>query len=241
MDVFVDAAMSFIGRCDQHVTLATLTDDFSKVLKQFGFDYFMMTRLPALGESAEPYIIAHTWPDVWLNRYREQNYFWHDPVSAFSLSQARPFTWSEARSGSPDTRVARQLASEARSSGLKDGFGFPLGDPASIQSVVSLGSDQLVDLPPLARILLEESCRRAQFRAVELHDKVAKRFTALTAREREVLRWIANGKSFADTAQILSISPRSVETHVMHARVKLNAQNVAHAVGKAVKAREIIL
>ena len=61
MGELVDVAMAFIGRCEQHARLRGLMDDFSKTLSLFGFSHFMMTRLPALNEDAEPYIIYHSW------------------------------------------------------------------------------------------------------------------------------------------------------------------------------------
>lgn len=241
MGQLVDVAMDFIARCERHDSLRDLIPDFSATLKAFGFNYFMMTRLPAIGEDAEPYIIAHTWPAEWLVRYREGKYFWHDPVSAFALTRARPFTWSEARDGSRQTRMADQIASEASSLGLTDGIGFPMGDASSVQAVVSLAADRPVDLNPVDRRLLHMVCLYAEMRAVELYDKATMIFGQLTEREREVLRWVANGKSAADTGEILSVSERTIKAHLDHSRKKLNATTTTHAVARAIKSRQIIL
>jgi len=56
---------------------------------------------------------------------------------------------------------------------------------------------------------------------------------ALTAREREVLTWAAQGKSAQDIAEILGISKRTVEEHTHSACRKLNAANRTHAVAVA--------
>jgi LuxR family quorum sensing-dependent transcriptional regulator len=241
MGQLVDVAMDFIARCERHESLRDLIPDFSATLKAFGFNYFMMTRLPALGEDAEPYIIAHTWPADWLARYREGKYFWHDPVSAFSLTRARPFSWGEARKASRRTRIAGKIASEASSLGLIDGIGFPMGDPSSVQAVVSLAADHLVDLDPLSRNMLHLVCLNAEMRAVELYDKATLVFSKLTDREREVLRWIANGKVSEDVSEIIGVSRRTVEQHLLHTRQKLNAATTVHAVARAIKSRQIIL
>lgn len=241
MHEHVDCTIAFLERCDHHLSVTSLIADFSSVLSAFGFKYFMMTRLPATGEDAEPYVLAHSWPVEWLNRYRERNYFWHDPVSAFSLSNAKPFSWKEARLASRRTATNRQLASEASSLGLADGIGFPMGDPRSVQAVVSLASNHPVDLAAVSRHMLHLACLHAELRAVELHEAKAMKFGQLTEREREVLRWIANGKSYDDTGQILSISERTVKEHLAHSRQKLNASTTTHAVAKAMKGRQIIL
>lgn len=241
MGQLVDVAMAFIERCERHTLLRALMDDFSSTIAMFGFDRFMMTRLPALNEDAEPYVIYHTWPVEWLDQYREQAYFWHDPVSLHAFTQTRPFTWKEARRLHRRTRVSLRLASEASSTGLVDGMGFPMGDPSCVQAVVSLAAEQAVDLDRLGREMLHLTCLHAEQRAVEIYDNTPAIFGRLREREREVLKWIANGKSMADVADILGISDRTVREHVDHARAVLNATTATHAVAKAIKSRQIIL
>lgn len=241
MGALVDVAMAFIERCERHRLLRGLMDDFSATVRQFGFNHFMMTRLPALNEDAEPYVIYHSWPVEWLDRYRDQAYFWHDPVSLHSFLQVRPFSWQEARKSHRRTRVSLQLASEASSLGLVDGIGFPMGDPACVQAVVSLAADRPVDLDLLSREMLHLVCIHAELRAVEIFDNTPAIFGRIGEREREILKWIANGKTMADVAQILNISERTVREHVDHARSALNATTPTHAVAKAIKSRQIIL
>jgi transcriptional regulator EpsA len=61
----------------------------------------------------------------------------------------------------------------------------------------------------------------------------------LTAREREVLRWIYLGKGNAEVGTILHISSLTVKNHVQKILRKLNVANRAQAVGKALEARLI--
>ena len=52
----------------------------------------------------------------------------------------------------------------------------------------------------------------------------------LTAREIEVLRWTADGKTSGDVGQIMNISERTVNFHVNNAVEKLGAANKTAAV-----------
>jgi LuxR family transcriptional regulator, quorum-sensing system regulator BjaR1 len=61
----------------------------------------------------------------------------------------------------------------------------------------------------------------------------------LTPREREVLEWVARGKSALDVADILDITKRTVDEHVQSAVRKLNAENRTHAVAIAMRERII--
>jgi len=58
----------------------------------------------------------------------------------------------------------------------------------------------------------------------------------LTARERDVLRWLANGKTDRDIAQILAISPRTVHKHLQRIYEKLGVENRTAAVMRALGA-----
>jgi DNA-binding response OmpR family regulator len=64
---------------------------------------------------------------------------------------------------------------------------------------------------------------------------VLKRKLALTQRESEVLMWIARGKSNRDIAEILSLSPRTVNKHLEQIYAKLGVENRASAAALAVR------
>lgn len=55
----------------------------------------------------------------------------------------------------------------------------------------------------------------------------------LAAREREVLAWLAQGKSGPETAIILDISICTVRIHIQNIKRKLDASNIPHAITKA--------
>jgi DNA-binding CsgD family transcriptional regulator len=57
----------------------------------------------------------------------------------------------------------------------------------------------------------------------------------LTAREREVLDWVAAGKTNRDIAAILGASPRTVEKHLERIYEKLGVETRTAAVMRAIK------
>jgi DNA-binding CsgD family transcriptional regulator len=64
---------------------------------------------------------------------------------------------------------------------------------------------------------------------------VLKRKLQLTQRESEVLMWIARGKSNRDIAEILGLSPRTVNKHLEQIYAKLGVENRASAATLAVR------
>jgi DNA-binding NarL/FixJ family response regulator len=62
----------------------------------------------------------------------------------------------------------------------------------------------------------------------------------LTSREGEVLSWLSKGKTNRDIAQILGLSPRTVDKHLEQIYSKLGVENRTAAVTIAVKTRNLM-
>jgi DNA-binding CsgD family transcriptional regulator len=60
---------------------------------------------------------------------------------------------------------------------------------------------------------------------------------ALTARESEVLEWVAAGKSDAQIGAILNISPRTVGKHLQHLYEKLGVESRTAAAMRVARRR----
>jgi len=57
----------------------------------------------------------------------------------------------------------------------------------------------------------------------------------LTEREREVVSWVATGRSNDEIARALLVSPETVRTHVSRAMLKLHARDRAQLVVFAIR------
>ncbi len=63
----------------------------------------------------------------------------------------------------------------------------------------------------------------------------------LTARQREVLEWVADGKTIQDTAVIMGLNPATVEKHLRLARECLDVDTTAQAILKASSQNQFFL
>ena len=64
-------------------------------------------------------------------------------------------------------------------------------------------------------------------------------FKGLSAREIEVLKWMAAGKTNWEIARIIGVTERTVEFHVSQALRRLNAVTRTQAVAEAFRAKVI--
>lgn len=63
----------------------------------------------------------------------------------------------------------------------------------------------------------------------------------LTKRQREVLEWVADGKTIQDTATIMGLNPATVEKHLRLAREALDVDTTAQAILKASSQNQFFL
>lgn len=74
-------------------------------------------------------------------------------------------------------------------------------------------------------------CTVAHLKMIGLPYSGARR--PLTARQREALEWVGDGKTMQDIAQIMGLTAATVEKHLRLARVALDVETTAQAVLKA--------
>ena len=106
-------------------------------------------------------------------------------------------------------------------------------EPDLLRAVLTVAQGQSFFSPTIARSLTEEYMRR--LRETDAQDSYA----LLTAREREVLQLLAEGKSTKEAAALLNVSPHTAETHRNNLMQKLGLHNTAEIVLYAVRKKII--
>ena len=177
-----------------------------------------------------------TYPESWTRHYRERDLGRIDPTLIHARRSIAPVDWRRL----PRCEVSDRVFREAREFGISNhGMTVPVRGPFGDIGMLSVTSRMgEAEWNRLIRRIVGD----LQSAAVHLHDTVmrsdplgkALRQPQLSAREREVLQWIAAGKTYRDVGEILSISDRTVEVHLRSAREKLHSLTTAQAVARAV-------
>jgi DNA-binding response OmpR family regulator/DNA-binding CsgD family transcriptional regulator len=113
--------------------------------------------------------------------------------------------------------------------GSRGRAGFSAEQPLEVLRSGKMG----LHLSYLGELGQDEILFRVTPSSKEPDDEVLKRHFTLTAREAEVLVWIAKGKSNRDIGDILGLSSRTVNKHLEQIYVKLGVENRASAAVKA--------
>lgn len=116
----------------------------------------------------------------------------------------------------------------------------PLADWVARNLTAGPAAEPLVLVSARGRLTLSLSASRRSGETLLLLQETAPLATAygLTPREADVLRWLAKGKTNRDIAEILGMSPRTVNKHLEHIYVKLGVETRAAAAALAVRQGE---
>jgi LuxR family transcriptional regulator/LuxR family quorum-sensing system transcriptional regulator CciR len=165
-----------------------------------------LTKLPSR-------VVTDGFPAAWVCQYLETNLCLVDPIPEIAAISARPFRWSEAGSLATLTRKGEAYLETLFQSGLGDGLAMQVHGPGLRNAYVGFGfGGNDPGLSEADVLELRAAAQIAHLRYCELTDDNKPVRDMLTSREREVLRWIARGKSNSVIAEILEVSPHTVDT-----------------------------
>jgi DNA-binding NarL/FixJ family response regulator len=120
--------------------------------------------------------------------------------------------------------LLKVLKAGARGYLLKDSAEFDL-----IQAIRALCAGKAFFSPAISKVLADDYLRQIRQRGVE------DPYELLTTRERELLQLVAELKSTKDIANLLGLSPHTVDTHRGNIMQKLNVHSIPELIVYAVR------
>ncbi len=193
--------------------------------RTLGFDYCAHGLRVPLPVSNPRVFMVNNYPEEWQKQYVREQYITIDPTVAHGMRSLMPLVWSQEVFSD-----CRSFWEEARSHGLRNGWAQSCHDARGNAGLLTLARshddisrDELrahsLQMSWLAHAVHEGMVRLVAGRLVPDADK------ELSARETEVLRWTADGKTSADVSDIMHISERTVNFHLNNAMAKLGVCN----------------
>jgi LuxR family quorum sensing-dependent transcriptional regulator len=242
-DEYGKRTLDFVERIGKLKDFQEICREIQTELEWFGLTCVTAWSLPGPGRPHDEGVIYNSRPQDYIEHYKRENYVVRDPVITELRHNMQTFSWQDIKRDRRLSRDERRIIEEGREFGVNDGLIIPI---VTLSGSISLFSPcgQDPDLSPRARSALEiigiysqQALKRALIR--EQRDQAA--HTPLTPREREIMQWVAVGKSDDEIAEILTISAATVTSHVENAKRKLDAFRRTYAVVQAIRFGEITL
>lgn len=234
--------LEFLSRIQTTKSRDELTEVVRGVAERFGFSALAISHYrPERGGGQTLEFLLHHLPDRFAQRFVAENYGRTNPISRRAQQSDQPFYWHEVSYDAAAEPEAHRVMQEAAAAGLTDGFCVPVHMPHGERGLVSFLCGGTASLSPDDQLALQAVAFAAHSQILYLARPEASQAPRLTAREREVLKWTAAGKTADATAEILSISVRTVEYHLLNAARKLNTANRTHTVVEALRSRQLSL
>ncbi|MEM7805580.1 MAG: LuxR family transcriptional regulator [Pseudomonadota bacterium] len=211
-----------LQQADQFPELRKIYVDF---LSGVGVRMMSYHHLPPLGaEDYDPHIavMAHGFPDSWVQRYVDESLYDIDPIPQHAAKSALPFKWSEARHFQDLTDDNRRYLDLLDAAALGDGLAIPVFGPHGRNGYAGYGfGTPTLEIGNTEIALLRWAAQIGHLAYCDLLMAHPKDACHLSPRECEVMAWAARGKSNAVIAEILGVSRHTVDTHVRRVFNKL--------------------
>lgn len=175
------------------------------------------------GEAPGHYIMAVGFSEDWVQHYVEDDLTQVDPIPELTRSLLRPFYWRDVEDLTPLTGPQRAYLQEMENAHVGDGLAFQVFGPGMRNGYVGLGMHEGATRWDQTQAMEFQTVGQAAHRFYCELSPAAADLTVLSPREKEILRWMARGKSNNDIATILALSRHTVDTMVRRIFAKLDA------------------
>jgi LuxR family transcriptional regulator, quorum-sensing system regulator BjaR1 len=227
-------AFEFVDRVERLSSVDEVMRALEGILAQFGFEAIMLAGLAE--RHFQGSVLAAHWPSEFLDLYTKQNYIMFDPIARLARRSQMPFQWDKSSYAHEQDPRVFEVMRRAADFRIARGFVVPIHGRVSGPAVVSMSGVRL-DVPPASKPAIHLIALYAFDRVCRLCPSPRLPKPRITAREREVLVWVTQGKSAWQIGEILNIAKRTVDEHVQTACRKLGAANRTQAVAIALRER----
>ncbi|XTZ40505.1 transcriptional regulator SdiA [Salmonella enterica] len=207
--------------------MLTAQDVYSELQRQtelLEFDYYSLCVRHPVPFTRPKLSVETTYPQVWFDHYQSENYFAIDPVLKAENFFQGHLPWSDTL-----FQDAMPLWDAARDHGLRKGISQCLMLPNHALGFLSVSRTSLS-----GKMMAEDEIELRLQTLVQLslltlsrleNEMVLTPAMKFSKREREILKWTAEGKTSAEIAIILSISENTVNFHQKNMQKKFSAPN----------------
>ncbi len=230
--------LSLVAEISTANTKAQYAEVLVKVARAYGFRHSTLMHAPA-PESVllKALVIETSLPSTYFSQFDRARIMRSPILSTGMGASALPRSWSISDDAAAEI-FPDELSKLLRAFDIPTGVVVPAYTLDGGRILFWLGGDrpllgqtELNELTMVSLHLLDAYNRLKQSKAPEA--------APLSAREREVVRWTAQGKTSIEIGQILSLSDHTVNAYMTSAIKKLDCVNRTQLVAKAIRMKLI--
>lgn len=223
---YLEEAFSKIHNLDDLLTRSI------KSTKALNFEFFAYEIFKSTPFMRPEFYIYSNYPAKWTDQYRKMNHALTDPRIHHSKVFDEILCWNNDL-----FKETPSLMSDAMESGLCIGLTQPITKRIGTVELFSLvrrtmevSLEELKDLTPKIKAF----ANTLQAELYEINKIHACERIILSAREKEILRWTADGKTSEEIAIILNLAIDTINFHQKKIQNKIGAGNRVQAVAYAI-------
>jgi LuxR family transcriptional regulator, quorum-sensing system regulator BjaR1 len=230
--------MAFVASASDNASKDEISLSYEKMLLQLGFEHYLACLMPKTCIGLEfGDILGSNHSSDMIDDYIKHKKSIDDPVFIAGHAEKVPFYWSHAFEKHGKTEVAQGFIAKMAEHGFSEGLAFSFANGFGRKILVSVTGRHAPRLEPTDVALLHLAS--IHFSLLLQAKRGEAMLVGLSARERDALNWIANGKTAWEVAQIMAICKSTVDRHLMHVRAKLGANTNAHAAALAIASGDL--
>lgn len=194
----------------------------------FGVDRLSYHHHPPVGAldyQPDSTIVAHGFPEHWVQTYKSNRYYFIDPILKSARSATEPFWWSDLRKSKTLRPTESDYLTALFNAVPGDGLAVPVYGPNGRNGYCGLGfSTGKLSLSDAEIARLQLICIEGHLRYCKLTDKERERI-GLSPREIETVRLMAKGLTNSDIADEMGVKLSTVRTNVQRLFDKLDVHD----------------
>jgi LuxR family quorum-sensing system transcriptional regulator CciR len=199
------------------------------LFRDIGLPHFALARFFQPDHTPDVAVIAGRFHQEWAERFIRNHYVRHSVIARELLHVTEPYSWSGVLARRPIDEAQIRIKREADELGLTDGLFTPVRWHDGSYAAVVLAGDR----PEIGDRFVEtlgyvlSGYFASEMRRFSLPAPAPK--LSLSARQRECLAWVRQGKSSSAIAEILGIGVFTVDEHIKEACRKLGVRTRVQA------------
>lgn len=220
-----------------------LRDQVQSIVRQLGFDGFLYLTLVGQadpGSDPETFVLSSYHPEF-VQQYQARHCYRHDPAANYIRQHQLPTHWGRHSFTGTQAEAMYRTASKY---GVCSGATFPVTPPMVTIAGFGYATRKAYDqaLPTILK-----SLPHGQLLAVHVHQAITRLLNlyespeahTITPREKACLTLAAQGLRDSEIADMLGITNRTVLFHLGNVRRKLQADNRAQMIARAMALKVI--